>query len=313
MAGIPLTELIVSVVGENRQILNALKEVEAAKEKALATGDNSGLQRELDKLASVAQQSSRSLEPLVRNTRSLTAEMRNLSVAVKAGIVSVSEGIRQYRALESQLKSQLATLDRNSAGHAELARMMKQAVAEAKSLKGASGVYKTDEIKRYMKALVDIKAARTAGLASERDSLAQLKSLQSQMAQYAGSLPEGSTELRELSKVMAATAQESKRLEAQQDRLEQAFRADALKLYAGELRQIDASVRDIGFDKAAQEVARLTQDLKAQQGQLATNGREFNELGRVLQAAATQQERYQRAAEQAQRANGTAELRTYTT
>lgn len=55
MAGVPLTELIVSVVGENRQILNALKEVEAAKEKALATGDDSGLQREMKQLGSSVQ------------------------------------------------------------------------------------------------------------------------------------------------------------------------------------------------------------------------------------------------------------------
>lgn len=192
MSRIPLTELVISVIAENRQVLDALKEVEAAKERALKSGDSSGLQRELEKLASTVKGSSRALEPLVRNTESLVAEMRNLSIAVRTGIVPVSEGVKRYRELEASLKSQLGTLKEGSAAYRQASQIMKEAVAEAKRLegamKGASGAYRTDELKRYVQALTEIKTARNLGLASERDSLTQLKSLQSQMAQYAGSL-----------------------------------------------------------------------------------------------------------------------------
>jgi len=51
MTQISLLDLVVSVISDNRQALNAAKEVEAACEKALKGGDTSGFQRSLEQLA----------------------------------------------------------------------------------------------------------------------------------------------------------------------------------------------------------------------------------------------------------------------
>jgi ABC-type tungstate transport system permease subunit len=101
MAGIPLTELIVSVVGDNKQVLNMFREIEDAKKQALDTGDDSGLRRELEQLAKTATEANRRLDPLAGQARATAQEMQALSVAIKTGAVSLNDGLKRYQALEA--------------------------------------------------------------------------------------------------------------------------------------------------------------------------------------------------------------------
>lgn len=319
MAGIPLTELIVSVVGDNKQVLQMFKEVEAAKEKALSSGDDSGLRRELEQLAKTATEANRRLEPLAGQARATAKEMQTLSVAIKTGAVSLSDGVKRYQALEAVLKAQVGALDKAGTGYASLSKDMKAATEEGKRLealnKSLNASYKSDELTRYARGLTDVLSAERAGLTSKRDAITQLKSYQSALAQQTGALEKNSAEHRAVVKVMGETGTAIKRLEAESGRLEASFRADYLRTYAGELKQIDAAVKSgtSGFDRAVSQVDALSRELKEQQAQLGTTGREFDQFSRLLQSAATQQERYQRAAEQAQRANDASQIRSYGT
>jgi hypothetical protein len=314
---IPLTELVVSVIAENRQVLDALREVEAAKERALKGEGNSGLQRELEQLGRTAGEANRKLDPLAGQARETAREMQSLSVAIKTGGVSLNDGLKRYQALEAVLKAQVGALGKAEAGHAGLTKIMKAAGEEGRRLealnKAVNASYRPDDLTRYARGLTDVLSAERAGLTSKRDAITQLKSYQSALAQQTGALEKNGAEHRAVVKVMSDTGAAIKRLEGESDRLERSFRADYLRQYAGELRQIDVAVRSgtAGYDRAISQVDALSRELREQQGQLGTTGREFDQFSRLLQSAATQQERYQRAAEQAQRANDTAQIRTY--
>lgn len=314
---IPLTDLVVSIIGENRQILQALKEVEVAKERALRGEGDSGLQRDLEQLARVATEASRKLVPLEAQARETARELQSLGVAIKTGAVSVQEGAKRYAALEAVLKAQVGALNKTSTGYTGLSRMMKAAGEEGRKLealnKSLNTSYKTDDLTRYARGLTDVLSAERAGLTSKRDAITQLKSYQSALAQQTGALERNTAEHRAVVKVMGETGAAIKRLEGDADRLEASFRGDALSRFAGEFRQIDAAVKSgtSGFAEAAARVDKLSAELREQQSQLGTTGREFDQLSRLLQSAATQQERYQRAAEQAQRANDAGQIRTY--
>lgn len=79
MAQIPLLDLVVSVISDNRQALNAAKEVEAAYEKALKGGDTSGLQRSLEQLAKAATEANRRLDLLAGQAHATAQEMQSLA------------------------------------------------------------------------------------------------------------------------------------------------------------------------------------------------------------------------------------------
>ena len=316
MADLSLTNLIAAIVVDNKQAISALKEFEAAKTKALETGNKSGLQADFEKLAAVVKDTNRALEPLNQTTKLLAQQQQNLATAVKAGVVPAGQAVKAYRDLEAAYKSHLATLTKGTSSYKEVGASMKAAGSEAQRLeglvKGANAAYKSDDLGRYSKGLQDIVTAQKAGVISQTQAVAQLKSYQSALAQQTGSLKDGTAAYREVAKVMGDTGTAIKKLEADAEKLDKAFRADALKLYSGELKQIDANVKNLGFDRAGQEVEALTRDLKDQQQALATNGREFDSLSRVLQSAAQQQERYQKAAQDAARVNDAAQIRSYT-
>ena len=317
MSSIGLTDLLATIVVDNTKAINALKEFEAAKQKALDSNDRSGLQADFEKLAAVVKDTNRALEPLTQTTKTLAQQEQNLSIAVKAGVVPAGQAVKAYRDLETAYKTQLATLTKGTAAYKEVSASMKAAGSEAQRLeglvKGANAAYKSDDLGRYSKGLQDIVTAQKAGVISQNQAIAQLKSYQSVLAQQTGSLEKNTAQYREVSKVMGETGAAIKKLEGDAERVDKAFRADTLRVYSGELKQIDANVKNLGFDKAAQQVEGVTARLKEQGQALATNGREFDSLSRVLQTAATQQERYQKAAQDAARVNNAAEIRAYVT
>jgi chromosome segregation ATPase len=317
MSRLGLVDLVASVIVENQQAITALKEFEAAKEKAFASGDSVGLQRELEKLAQTTQTVNRNFDPLARSSKVVSAEMRELSTAVKAGLVPVTEGSKRFRELEASLKQQLGTLQKGSSEYRAISAHMKDAGEQARRLeavvKTANAAFKSDDLARYRQGLNDVITAEKAGIVSRDQAVAQLRSYQSALAQQTGALEKNGAEHRAVVKVMGETGAAIKKLEADADKLDASFRSDALSRYAGEFRQIDAAGKTgtSGFAEAEARVDRLTVELRDQQDQLGTTGREFDQFSRLLQSAAAQQERYQRAAEQAQRANDASQVRTY--
>ena len=293
--------------------------VAAARQMLRELGDeaskNSRVQELFRDIATEADKASKSFRPVIDDSRSLSKEMRDLGSAVQRGLMPIGDAAKRLRELETSIGAQLKTLPQTSRAHTELAQVMQKVSAEATQLeranKGLSGSYSTSEVGRYAAALKDIEAKQKGNLISGRDALTQLKSLQGGMAQYAGSLEKGSAELNDLTKVMIAAGTAAGKLKGEQDKLEASFRTDTLRNYSGELKLIDANVRNLGFDRAAQQVEIVTRSLKEQQQTLATNGREYEQLGRVLQQAAAQQERYQKAAQDAARANDVSEIRSY--
>lgn len=317
VADIPLLNLVTKMTADPRELIEAYRQIKTAREQTLTSGDSSVLQRELDKLATAAQQSVKAFDPLSRVVTQANREFKDLATAVKAGVVPVAEGVKQYRALETSIKAQLATLSKSSSEYATLSKTMKAAGEEAKRLEAAQrsavGVYKVDDLKRYEIALKDIATAQKAGLASSKDTVTQYRSLESALAQQLGSLKQGGAEYRSLATIMGQAGQAANKLEGEQKRLEASFRVDALRNYAGELRQIDVAVRSgtSGFDDGIRQIGRLTAELNNQQGELSQTGKEFDQLSRLLQSAAQQQERYQKAAQSAAKANQTSEIRAF--
>lgn len=295
------------------QFLATVRRLGDAAQKALASGDNGAFRAELEKTSKAADETLRSLTPLSKATAEFERAWQGLSNVLKTSAGSREANVKGLRDLEAVMKSQLGTLNKNTAEHQVLERVYKSVTAETTRYAQAqrSVAYPTADISKYANSLEAITNAEKAGLASKKDTLTQLKSLQGAMAEYSGSLGKGTNELTALTKVMVSAGTATNKLESEQNKLEAAFRADYLRVYAGELKQIDANVRDLGFDRAAQEVEKVTRSLKEQGNELATNGREFNDLSRVLKEAATQQERYQKAAQDASRANDAAEIKAY--
>ena len=304
----------VDVEGEDAFLATMRKLGEAA-QKALASGDNQAFRAELERTSKAADETLRSLTPLAKATGEFERAWQGLSNALKTSAGSREQNLKGLRDLEAVMKSQLGTLSKNTAEHQALERVYKSVTAETGRYAAAqrSVAYPTADIAKYATSLKAITDAEKAGLASKKDTLTQLKSLQGAMAEYAGSLGKGTNELTALNKVMVSAGTATNKLESEQRKLEAAFRADYLRVYAGELKQIDAAVKSgtSGFGDAITKVNKLTAELQSQQSELGQTGKDYDTLGRLLQSAATQQERYQKAAQDAARANDAAEIRAY--
>ncbi len=319
MAEIPLASLTVGIVLDNSKVLTALKEVEQAVEKTFKKESTDTLERALQGLATAAKEANARLDPLAKQAQLTLREMQNLANAVKAGAAEIQSSLQRYRELEAILKGQVAVLDKAGAGYLGIAKDMKAAGDEGKKLeslnKSLTASYKTEDLTRYGRGLLDIVQAQKAGVTSQTQAISQLKSYQSALAQQTGALEKNSAEYKSVIKAMGDTGTAIKKLEADADKLTASFRSDELSRYAGEFKQIDAAVKSgtDGFENASTRVQKLSAELKEQQAALTNTGREFDQFSRLLKEAAAQQERYQTAAEKASRANDAAQIRTYGT
>lgn len=330
---------LVTKVNQARQLL---KELGAEGEK------NDKVRNLFREMSSEADKLNKSYKPLIADSKLLTREMRELGDAVGKNGTSLKDAAARYKDLSAAMAAQLKTLNPLSREYTTLEKIMKSVEAEAKQLeaaqKGAAAAYKTDEIKRYgteLKQLVtglkdtgsEFKRLSTeqralrfdvTGLRDYRGEQEKLQGsfdgigrglgeLKGKLQDYARELSEGSSEHKELVRVMNATENATQTLAREQERATQAYRGAEIEQFTARLRDVDKAQREnlISTEQAARAVQQIQTEFRDYAAALGVAERELGTFSRSQLDAGRSADAFAGAQERAARAFDASALRSF--